>query len=79
MGFAVLLVLLAAALFLGFHVGAGSAWARRAVGALAGAAFLTGLGLACLAARARARSTRHDLKVAERLDRVFQHVNAKDS
>ncbi|PIF74495.1 hypothetical protein CLU95_1622 [Variovorax sp. 54] len=79
MGFAVLLLLLAVALFLGFHIGTGCAWALRAVWALAGAACLTGLGLAGLAAQARARSSRHDAKVAERLDRVFQHVNATDA
>ncbi|BEP67217.1 MULTISPECIES: hypothetical protein [unclassified Variovorax] len=79
MGFAVLLLLLAVALFLGFHVGTGCAWALHAVWALAGAAGLTGLGLAGFAAHARARASHHDAKVAERLDRVFQHVNATDA
>ncbi|KQX86600.1 hypothetical protein ASD34_09530 [Variovorax sp. Root473] len=78
-GFAALLLLLAVALFLGFRVGTGCAWALHAVWALAGAACLTGLGLAGLAAHARARASRHEAKVAERLDRVFQHVNATDT
>lgn len=75
-GFAVLLVLLVVALILGFRVGTGCVWAPRAVLALAAAACLTGLGLACLAARARARAMRHHAKVAERLDRVFQSLDA---
>lgn len=82
-GLAALLLLLCMALFAGFHVvtGTGCACALHAVWALAIAACLTGLGLglACFVAHARAGACHRDAKVAERLDRIFQNVNAKDS
>ncbi|MFH0130246.1 hypothetical protein ACGLHS_08535 [Variovorax sp. VaC1] len=78
-GFIASLLLLAAVLGLGFHAGAGCAWARQAVMALAGAALLAGIAIAWFVTRSISRSTHDAAKVAQRLDRVFQHVNAKDS
>ncbi|QNK71431.1 hypothetical protein H7F35_04055 [Variovorax sp. PAMC26660] len=79
MGFVALLLLLAAALGLGFHAGAGCAWARQVVLFLAGAALLGGIAIAWFVTRSISRSSDDAVKVAQRLDRVFQHVNAKDS
>ncbi|MGJ7527683.1 hypothetical protein [Variovorax sp. GB1P17] len=79
MAFVALFLLLAAALGLGFHAGAGCAWARQAVLSLAGATVCAGIAVAWFVTRSISRSSDHAVKVAERLDRVFQHVNAKDS
>lgn len=75
----VLLLLLAAALGLGFQAGSGEDWAYQALLALAAAALLAGLAIAWLVTHSITRSTHDAEKVAKRLDRVFQHVNAKDS
>jgi hypothetical protein len=79
LGSTALLLLLAAALGLGFEAGSGEDWAYQALLALAAAALLAGIAIAWLVTHSITRSTHDAEKVAQRLDRVFQHVNAKDS
>ncbi|MET3183266.1 hypothetical protein ABL840_30880 [Variovorax sp. NFACC27] len=77
--FAVLLIMLAVALSLGFKAGAGYEWARLTVCALSVAALLTAVAIVWIVMRSVTRSTHDAAKVSDRLDRVLQHVNAPDS
>ncbi|WP_432727145.1 hypothetical protein [Variovorax sp. W6] len=78
-GFAILLFLLAVALSLGFKAGAGYEWAQQTVCVLGVAAFFTAVAVVWLVMRSVTRSTHDAAKVSDRLDRVFEHVNAQDS
>lgn len=78
-GIAVVFLLLAVALGVGFQAGAGFAWARNAMLALGAASLLAGIVIAWFIARSFNRSSQNALKTAERLDRVLQNVNARDS
>jgi uncharacterized membrane protein len=78
-GIAVVFLLLAVALGIGFHAGAGLAWARHAMLALGAASLLAGAVIAWFIARSFHRSSHNALKTAQRLDRVLQNVNARDS
>ena len=78
-GIAVVFLLLAVALGVGFQAGAGLAWARNAMLSLGAASLLDGIVIAWFIARSFNRSSQNALKTAERLDRVLQNVNARDS
>lgn len=78
-GIAVVFLLLAVALGVGFQAGAGLAWARNTMLALGAASLLAGIVIAWFIARSFNRSSQNALKTAERLDRVLQNVNARDS
>jgi Kef-type K+ transport system membrane component KefB len=77
--FATLFFLLAVALSLGFEAGAGYEWARQTVFVLGVAASLTAIAVVWLVMRSLTRSTHDAAKVSDRLDRVFEHVNAQIS
>ncbi|WP_395316994.1 hypothetical protein [Variovorax sp. UC74_104] len=77
--FAILLTMLIVALSLGFGAGAGYEWARLTVCALGVAALFTAVAIVWIVMHSVTRSTHDAVKVSERLDRVFEHVNAPDS
>ena len=77
--FAALFLLLALAVVIGFRAGAGSAWACRAVLMLGAVLLLVAVAVVWNIKHSFARSSDDAAKVAERLDRVFQHVNGRDS
>ncbi|WP_418129389.1 hypothetical protein ABL849_24745 [Variovorax sp. 375MFSha3.1] len=77
--FAILLLLLAIALSLGFQAGAGYEWAQQTVFVLGVAALLTAVAVVWLVMRSVTSSTHDAAKVSDRLDRLLEHVNTKIS